>query len=116
MPSEASQIPDNQQPPRLLAELSNEQWGAWRHHPVTQMLMNRYLPDLRVALEREALNRWIAGKLQLSAENEIRARMLAIAEIENLGLAGILHFYGVEPPNGVPVGPRPGTRAKADSP
>ena len=84
--------------PQLLRELSPEQWNLWRHHPVTELLLTRYLPEFRRGLERQTLNGWMAGMLSLANEQEARGYLLTAHMIENLSLDHLRVFYGVAPP------------------
>ena len=85
------------QAPPELAELTPEQWALWRQHPVSQLLLRRYLPDWRGALERQTLTGWVYGRLSLNAEQEARGYLLAINLIEGLGLNQVREFYGIGP-------------------
>lgn len=92
----ATPEPGQVQVPHLLTELSVEQWALWRRHPVSDLLLARYLPDWRGALERQALDGWIGGKLTLQAEQEARGYLLGAHMIENLALDQVRTFYGLE--------------------
>ena len=83
--------------PPLLAELSAQQFQEWRRHPVSQLLLERYLPDLRRGLEREAWNAFLSNRLSLVAEQELRGRLLTMVELEQLPLAVVRVFYGLDP-------------------
>lgn len=87
----------DQESPTLLWELSPEQWALWRRHPVTALLLDRYLPDMRAALERQVLNAWTSGQLSLNAEQEARGHLLASHMVEGLTLDHVREFYGVTP-------------------
>lgn len=67
----------------------------WRRHPITDLVIRRYLPDFRGALERSALNSWLGGTLSLNAEQEARGHLIAAHLIENLDLATVRVFYGL---------------------
>ena len=86
-----------EEPPPLLAELAPEQFHQWRRHPVTELLLARYLPDFRHSLERIALNGWEAGTLSLQQEQVIRGHILAAAMLTELTLDGVRQFYGLAP-------------------
>ena len=88
---------DREEPPAILAELSPEQFNLWRRHPVSALLLERYLPDFRAALERNALNAWLGGNLSLNAEQEARGYILTTHLLENLHVEQIREFYGLQP-------------------
>ena len=85
------------QAPDLLAELTPEQWGLWRRHPITQLVLERYLPDFRMILERTVMDAWTGGKITLNAEQEARGRLLTTRFVEELNLPTVREFYGVAP-------------------
>jgi hypothetical protein len=87
---------EGQQAPVELSELSNEQWSLWLHHPITKVVLQRYLPDFRAALERQTLNAWTGGTLSLQAEQEARGYLLSIFLVENLSLDQVRTFYGMD--------------------
>lgn len=78
----------------LVAEISHLEWQAWRHHPVSQVLL-RYLEDYRAALERDFLAAWLQGSTNAAAEGERRGRILACMDIEQLTVASVKGFYGL---------------------
>ena len=83
------------EPPAHLAELTPEQFSLWRHHPVTALVLGRFLPDYRTALERILLNLWLAGNLTLSQEQQFRGQLLATEFVGNLDLATLRAFYEI---------------------
>lgn len=87
--------PDQQKAPAALAELTVEQWALWRHHPVSALLLERYMPDFRSALERDTLNAWLAGNLTLQGEQDARGLIHCSQMIENLSLDQVRAFYGL---------------------
>lgn len=80
-------------PPELLLELGQAQWAQWLHHPVTDLLLRRFLPDYRRALERHTLDRWTNGHLTLNAEQEARGYLLVMKMIEDLTLDELKRWY-----------------------
>lgn len=78
----------------LLDGVSQEQWNYWHSHPATR-LFRKYLRDYSEALEQTALARWKAGELELSAEHEIRNRIVQCGEIERLSFQDLRDFYDV---------------------
>jgi len=81
--------------PAVLLEISPEQFNLWRRHPVSALLLERYLPDFRAALERNALNAWLGGNLSLTAEQEARGYILTTHLLENLRVDQVREFYGL---------------------
>ena len=81
----------------LLAEMSDQQFQMWRHHPVTSLVLG-FLADYAGGLEKEVLTRWRSGSLRLGDEQEARGRVLALAEVAALDVAAIRQFYGQAAP------------------
>lgn len=81
--------------PQVLAELTAEQWALWRHHPVSALLLERYLPDFKQGLERDTLNAWLAGNLKLTGEADARGILHCIEMIVGLSLDQVRVFYGM---------------------
>jgi hypothetical protein len=75
--------------------LTSEDYALWRHHPVTKVFL-KYVEDFSVALEREAVDRWISGALKLIDEQEMRGRIMTLREISELPLSAIREFYKEE--------------------
>jgi hypothetical protein len=59
------------------------------------VVLQRYLPDFRGALERQAMNGWMSGTLSLNAEQEARGYLLTAHLLENLSLDQVREFYGI---------------------
>lgn len=78
----------------LIDGVSQEQWNYWHSHPVSR-LVRKYLRDYSEALEQTALARWKAGELELSAEHEIKSRIVQLGEIEILKFEDVKEFYDV---------------------
>ena len=95
IPSPAPTAETKAEAPPLLAELTPEQFQLWRRHPVSALLLERFLPDFRRALERDAVGGWLNNRLSLIAEQEVRGRLLAFNEIEQLSLGAMRVFYGL---------------------
>lgn len=72
--------------------LTKEDYQSWRHHPATKAFL-RYLADAKKDLELAAVERWLAGTLTLSTENEIRARILLLDEMAGLEFEAMAQFY-----------------------
>ena len=97
MPPQVQAQPQAPGIPELLADLSPQQFQAWRHHPVTHLLLGRFLPDFRASRLQETTNAWIDGNLKLQDEQVLRGQILGCHFVENLSLEQIRAFYGVEP-------------------
>lgn len=82
--------------PTLARELTSQQYQAWRHHPVTLMLLRDFLPAWRRARGQQALNAWIDGGLTLTQEQVVRGQIMGCFFLENLTLTEIQQFYGIE--------------------
>lgn len=94
-----------QVPPEILAhllpgllELSPQQFQQWRHHPVSQVFL-RFLADYRKQVERIAVDTWLAGRAPLEEQGFARGKIVACAEMEELKLASVRMFYGLEEPD-----------------
>jgi hypothetical protein len=77
--------------PDLARELSEQAFNLWRHHPVSALFL-QYLADYREALARKVLEEWLASG---NINPEARGRILAVRDMEVLGLPSIQRFYGV---------------------
>lgn len=80
--------------PQLLAEITDQQFALWRHHPVSAVVL-QYLDDLSAAIAKDMLARWQTGALSLVHEQEVRGRMVAYAELASIDAARLREFYGV---------------------
>lgn len=80
----------------MLDELGPEQFAQWKRHPVTAMVLERYLPDLRTAMERETLDAWLNGNLSLVQEQQVKGTLLGAYLLETLSLDKVRVFYGLE--------------------
>ncbi len=81
---------------RTLSELQTQHYMAWRHHPVSRVLM-AYLMDYRLALQQVLLQRWETGSTSLAQdEQEIRGRVAAIREFVDLDWEAVRQFYGLD--------------------
>lgn len=95
--------------PPLLRELTPEQWALWKRHPVTALVMERYLPDFRRSMEQQVLHNWLDGHLTLQLEQQARGYILGAYLIEALSLQQVMGFY--EEQTGAPVASAGGRRA-----
>ena len=84
--------------PPLLAELSPQQFQAWRHHPVTRLLLQDYLPAWRAARGKELLNAILGGNADLATQQRVRGEILFSIGLEDLTLDTLRYFWGVEGP------------------
>src|SRR5271155_2136315 len=73
--------------PQILAELSPQQFQAWRHHPVTRLLLQDYLPAWRASRERQVLNAWLSGNTDLITQQVVRGQLLMARDPEELTVA-----------------------------
>ena len=80
-----------------LAALGDQQLHLWRHHPVSQVVL-QYLRDFSVAVEVKLLADWRAGSLSLAAEQEMRGRVLAWRDVADLEIGALRAFYSVPAP------------------
>lgn len=83
-----------QQPLRLNGIVESD-YQAWRHHPVTRLLL-QYIADYRDVLVRETITRWEGGGLVLADEHEMRARVMILKELGELPWSAIQEFYQME--------------------
>lgn len=86
--------------PDSVAALSDAQFRAWRHHPVSEVVL-QYLRDYRAALLAEMQDRWLQGVTRIADEQEARGRALAVGELAELQLDAVRAFYGAEEDGGV---------------
>src|SRR5271168_1350448 len=84
--------------PQILAELSPQQFQAWRHHPVTQLLLQDYLPAWRAARGKELLNAILGGSADVPTQQRVRGEILMAIGIEDISLETLRHFWEVAPP------------------
>jgi hypothetical protein len=68
-------------------------FDGWLHHPCTKLWM-QYLRDLRQDTIEMAMERWLAGKLALSTENEAMGRINGINVAYLAQFDAIVNFYG----------------------
>ena len=79
----------------LVAEFQAADWQAWRHHPVTRVLL-RYLQDRRDQLYWQVFDRFVAGTFDGGLDREERGAFLAFEELMHLEWAGLCFWYGIE--------------------
>lgn len=87
---------NQRQPPEILRELTRQQWGEWKRHPVTALVLERYLPDFRRVLSEQTLQGWLDGRATLQHEQQARGHILGAMQMEGLSLDLLLTFYGIE--------------------
>ena len=92
--------------PPLLHELSPEQWNLWKRHPVTALVLERYLPDFRASLERQILEAWLVNNVSLAQQESVKGHLLGAHQRETLTLDHLRSFYDMPPP-GTPGPKRP---------
>lgn len=83
--------------PPLVQELSPQQFQQWRHHPVTHMLLQEYLPQWVEARKQQVIDAWLNGNQDLPSQNVVRGQIMAYLAISTMTLADIRHFYGLPP-------------------
>ena len=82
-----------QEPPQSQVKgVTQAQFTAWRHHPVTRMFM-QYLRDWRDDMKEDAVERWTAGALDSKSDHELRGWFKALTEISDMRLDPIAKFY-----------------------
>ena len=86
---------EGSQVPPLLAELAPEQFAQWRHHPVTKLVLDDYLPHFARAIEAQVLAGWKAGLLSLQVEQQARGYVQGAELMSAVSIAQIRQFYGV---------------------
>lgn len=86
---------ENLNPKLALLDLSDREFRAWRHHPVTA-LVRRFLVDRQEALWADLRQRFKVGSLQDREAQEFRGRMNEIEEFLELQIEDLDGFYGVE--------------------
>jgi hypothetical protein len=84
------------QTPALLEELSVEQFGQWRRHPVTELVFDRYFDDFLGTLERGIMDAWLAGTLSLQVEQDARGYVHSLRHLQGITLQMLRSFYNVE--------------------
>ena len=84
----------HQQAEIALLQITEADYKAWRHHPVTKVLY-LYLRDYQQALQEKALAHLLQDSDPLDPKyiGEIAGRIKAVAEIPDLPFAAILSFY-----------------------
>ena len=83
--------------PPLLAELTPQQFALWRRHPVSDLVLQHYLPDWRRQLEGSVVERWMQGAVTLQGEQMTRGQLIALYQIEGISLDQIWQLYGGKP-------------------
>lgn len=67
----------------------------WRRHPITDLVINAYLPMFRDRITAELLGQWLHDNLSLHTEQTKRGQVLMAATIENLTLETVRVMYGL---------------------
>lgn len=76
----------------LLRDLSQQAFQAWRHHPVSRLVL-LYLADYRDRLDLLALEAFRGGALVALQEGEMRGRVLTLDELVRLEWPSVCEFY-----------------------
>ena len=91
----ADQAPQERVVPPLLAELTPVQWAEWARHPVTALVLERYLEDLRHDAEAEVLVAWANMRMTPQYEQHMRGMLIGAQFLQTLTLDKVRAFYGV---------------------
>lgn len=83
--------------PALMLELTADQFGLWRRHPVTELVLDRYFNDFLATLEHGVISSWLAGNLSLQVEQDARGYIHALRHIQALRLGELRQFWSVQP-------------------
>lgn len=77
------------------AELENERFGQWLHHPMTKRFM-AFLKHRDDMLKAAAIGLWQAGQFRdpsKSQSEELRGRTLELSDVRAVTLQGLRDFY-----------------------
>lgn len=80
-----------------MAELTAEQFGQWRRHPVTELVIDRYITDFLRTLTDGVTESWLAGNLTLQVEQDARGYIHAMRHLQQMRLPDLRHFWNIEP-------------------
>ena len=77
--------------------MSPDQFGQWRRHPVTELVLDRYFSDFLATLQNGVMESWLAGKLTLQVEQDARGYVHALRHVQALRLNDLRDFWSVQP-------------------
>jgi hypothetical protein len=83
-----------------VTELTVEQFGQWRRHPVTELMFDRYISDFLRTLTEGVTESWLAGNLSLQVEQDARGYIHAMRHLQGIRLPDLRSFWNVTPPAG----------------
>jgi hypothetical protein len=83
--------------PHLIQELSPDQFGLWRRHPVTELVLDQWIDDFLATMETGIMQAWLAGTLSLQVEQDARGYIHSLRHLQRLKLADLCAFWGVQP-------------------
>lgn len=87
---------DQQPLPPTVQGLTEAEYQAWRHHPVSKLLLS-YLKDKRAAVGDAVSQAWIStGE---PPDKTLRGQIIEMEEIENLPFAAFIAMYGDDAAN-----------------
>lgn len=73
-----------------MTEITKEQFGLWKHEPVTKWFFD-YLINKRAFLRATALELWLADPSKLT--ETVRGQIIELEEITDLPFEAIEQFY-----------------------
>jgi hypothetical protein len=80
-----------------MQELTAEQWGLWRRHPVTELVLDRYFDDFLADMERRMMAAWLDGKLTLHVELDARGYFHGLRHMQRVTLPVLRQFWNIDP-------------------
>lgn len=81
-----------QERPPAVWGVTEDQYLAWRLHPVT-VLLHRFLQEHSEELGRDHQAQWLQGTLDPKTDAEQRARVLVNLEVAGLEFEHLVSFY-----------------------
>lgn len=83
--------------PHLVRELTADQFGQWRRHPVTELVLDKWIDDFLLTLQDGVLASWLAGNLSLQVEQDSRGYIHALKHLQGMRLPDLQFFWNVPP-------------------
>lgn len=96
------------------SEITKDQFGFWRNHPVTKIIL-QYMKDKSEAIESNMLIGWKSGSMKLVDEQVWRGHHQSLVMMQNLSWADVMDFYGVEMPEALESDSQEGQIESADA-
>lgn len=75
-----------------MIDFNEQDYQAWKRHPVSEVFF-KFIDDQIANYREVAIQGWEAGNLNLAEDNEIKFRIRALKELEELKLESIKRFY-----------------------